>query len=300
MKKLIFSLVLLIGVVFMATPVYASNTIKQIDIGSFDIWCNSAGEWIPSDPPRYTQAYQPGASVHILPYTVHAPSNIKGTIVGVKVSFLTNPEQAFSGASAAISCDMYQKSISPYQASPAGISGVRSGNAVTISPNIVLSGGGFEITRPWQNELVKGQRFYFPVLIEWEIAPMADIAASVSASPQTAKPGKKIKVTYKVTNNGPDIAPRVDVKYSPLGASWKYDTLINFAPGQSKTYTATFANSDGCRQVQVQAFLEPGCGTLDPNVQNNVATTEICWQGGAIYNDPPVIDSGITGGGYKK
>ena len=286
----------------MATPVYASNTIKQIDIGSFDIWCNSAGTWIPSDPPRYTQAYQPGDSVHILDYTVYAPSGIKGTIVGVKVSFLTlgNAAQAYSEASSATSYDMYKKSISPYQASPAGISGVRSGNAVTISPNIVLSGGGFEITRPWQNELVEGQRFYFPVLIEWEITPLADIAASVSASPQAAKPGKKIKVTYTVKNNGPDIAPRVDVKYSPLGASWKYDTLINFAPGQSKTYTATFANSDGCRQVQVQAFLEPGCGTLDPNVQNNVATTEICWQGGAIYNDPPVIDSGITGGGYKK
>jgi hypothetical protein len=46
--------------------------------------------------------------------------------------------------------------------------------------------------------------------------------------------------------------------------------------------------------------LEPGCGTLDPNVQNNVASTHICWTPGAIYNDPPVIDSGITGGGYKK
>ena len=138
------------------------------------------------------------------------------------------------------------------------------------------------------------------MMIKFNIIPFADIAASVSASPQAAKPGKKIKVTYKVTNNGPDIAPRVDVKYSPLGASWKYDTLINFAPGQSKTYTATFANCDGCRQVQVQAFLEPGCGTLDPNVQNNVASTHICWTPGAIYNDPPVIDSGITGGGYKK
>ena len=131
---------------------------------------------------------------------------------------------------------------------------------------------------------------------------MADIAASVSASPQTAKPGKKIKVTYKVTNNGPDIAPRVDVKYSPLGASWKYDTLINFAPGQSKTYTATFANSDGCRYVNIRADLDSSWGveTIDPDTSNNMAQTQICWQGAAIYNDPPVIDSGITGGGYKK
>lgn len=63
MKKTLFTLIFLLSIVFISNPVYAADTVKQVDIGSFDVWKNSSGAWIPSDPPRYTQAYKPGDTV---------------------------------------------------------------------------------------------------------------------------------------------------------------------------------------------------------------------------------------------
>ena len=212
MKKALFTLIFLVSMVFIVNPVYAADTIKQVDIGSFDVWKNSSGAWIPSDPPRYTQAYKPGDTVKVT-YTVTAPANKVDQIQELKsVSFVTpdNSEMAFKDAISAITRIEFTDNYHPYQVNQtSNFTHNYTGNGrVEISVDVVLTGwvevDGKSVKKIWQGQNVDGRQFYIPTVIEWELKEGAPDywITSPNGTSFTGEPGSTITIPAEVWNSG--------------------------------------------------------------------------------------------------
>ncbi|NLJ71898.1 MAG: hypothetical protein GX333_02645 [Syntrophomonadaceae bacterium] len=180
MRNIIFT-ALLAGLLFICSPfAYAGDISYQVDVGSFDIWKNSAGEWIPSDPPDYTKAYKPNDSVEILPLTIPAPAGVTGV---KSVKFAPDIEDWQLG-DREIEYERYSKFFTN---SLTDIDYTFSNNALKVGYKIVLktptrvdtetgetlTTGKVE-TKEWQSQTVEGYRYYLPILIEWEIGQAPD------------------------------------------------------------------------------------------------------------------------------
>jgi len=212
MKKTLFTLIFLLSIVFISNPVYAADTVKQVDIGSFDVWKNSSGAWIPSDPPRYTQAYKPGDTIHVT-YTITAPADKADKVVGVKsVNFVTpdNAGTAFKDALSATTYSKYDETYSLHQVKQ--MSNIThnyiDNSKVEISADVVLTGWveplGFSVKKVWQGQNVDGRQFYIPVVIEWEMADAAPDfwITSPNGTSFTGEPGSSITIPTEVWNSG--------------------------------------------------------------------------------------------------
>lgn len=174
MKKILFT-ALLTGLLFICSPfAYAEEVSYQVDVGSFDIWKNSAGQWIASDPPNYTQAYKPGDAVEILPYKIPAPEGVTGV---KSVKFAPNIADWELG-DRDVEYEIYNQF---FTIELNNINYTFSNNALEVSYRITLKTPvrideytgkalttGESRKKEWQSQTVEGYRYYLPILIEWE------------------------------------------------------------------------------------------------------------------------------------
>ena len=162
---------------------YAAEYTFQVDMGSFDIWKNSAGDWIPSEPPRYMEASKPGDTVQILPYQIPGPENA----TGVKSVRQANDIEAWelggrTGEYAeydAFFAKALQNIEYSYIPETHSIQVQYSCTLETAPRGIEKTTLGDSITKEWQAETVEGYRYYMPLLVEWETSGL-DIGVELS------------------------------------------------------------------------------------------------------------------------
>ncbi|ABI69576.1 hypothetical protein [Syntrophomonas wolfei] len=254
MRKKIISLLLILSLT-ITVPVYSakadnnSSTTnvtlkKQVDIGYFDVWKNSAGQWIPSDPPKYTKAYRPVledspesslCNPHILSYVISAPESIASSVVGVEsISFIT-PNNAVNDYQDAISATTFNEYNNEYQKFQVrnieNINHDYLGNGkVSVQYNTRLEGWvvplGEEQTKPWQNEIVSGHRFYMPILVTWKIQDVPDLKVWIDSPDKAGKqPGDYITINCSVRNLT-DSLVTTDIGVAEYGLGWNPPTIF--------------------------------------------------------------------------
>ena len=155
-------------------PAYADNITYQVDVGSFDIWKNSAGEWIKSPP---YGAYKPSDSADVLPFKLQGPQGA----TGVKSVKFAPDEADWQKGDRGNEHKDYNKFFSN-NVSNIKFKYIPATNEVELQYKVKLETlpridkwsdetltTGEGIKKEWQSQTVEGYRYYVPLLIEWEI-----------------------------------------------------------------------------------------------------------------------------------
>uniref|UniRef100_UPI000ACA27E0 hypothetical protein n=1 Tax=Syntrophomonas wolfei TaxID=863 RepID=UPI000ACA27E0 len=244
-------LLLFVFSLLLVTPVYvygdnsnSTSTIKkQVDIGSFDVWKNSAGQWIASEPPKYNEHYRPVeadsldsplCNPHILPYVISAPADIAGSVVGVEsITFIT-PNTAVNDYQDAVSATTIIEYINMYRDFQAkdiiNINSKYLGNGkVEVEYDTKLLGWieswGEDKTKPWQGGQVSGHRFYMPILVTWKVANVPDFKVWIGSKDIGNKlPGEMITIDCSVKNLTGTLE-KTDIGVAEYGSGWNPPTV---------------------------------------------------------------------------
>ena len=250
MRKRVLSLLLIFSLLLII-PVYAHGAgnnnsaltstiiVKQVDIGSFDVWKNSAGQWIASDPPKYNQAFRPvleGSpnNPSILPYIIQAPESIANSVIGVESVIFITPNTAvddYQDALSATTISNYEYDYLKYQAKEVtNISNNYLGNGkVEVQYDTKLEGWieslGLTVTKPWQGGQVSGHRFYMPILVTWKVANVPDFKVWIGSKDIGNKlPGEMITIDCSVKNLSGTLE-KTDIGVAEYGSGWNPPTV---------------------------------------------------------------------------
>ena len=242
MRNIIFT-ALFIGLLFICSPLaHAGDVSYQIDVGSFDIWKNSAGQWIPSDPPNYTKAYKPNDTVEILPLKIPAPAGV----TGVKSVKFASDMADWQLGNREIE---YEKYSEFFTTNLTDIDYTFSNNTLEVGYKIVLqtpervdTKTGETLTtgksekKEWQNQTVEGYRYYLPILIEWEMGTPPDFYPTpegetewqeeflTNAKTYRGEVGETLTIPITLHNAGSEAI--TDFGCTWYGAGWDKDKMV--------------------------------------------------------------------------